>query len=145
MGAVMKFERVEYLRLNARQKENFNCQKLGARLADYGFTVMRLTDDYNGADMVAWHVNGRDFLRIQVKGRCTIDHKYKGKDIWIAFRDGEDWYVYPHDVVVSLLTTTDVPGQLSVALTKSWSEKEGYSFPYLSKKLEAVLRPYRLP
>jgi hypothetical protein len=41
----MKFRKTEFRKLNARQKENFNFQKVAAILADYGFVSMRLSDD----------------------------------------------------------------------------------------------------
>jgi hypothetical protein len=37
-------ERVAYETLNARQKENFNFQKVSAVLADYGYVTIRLSD-----------------------------------------------------------------------------------------------------
>ena len=39
--------------------------------------------------------------KVQVKGRWTIDRKYIGRDIWIAFPIGSDWYLVPHDVMVA--------------------------------------------
>jgi hypothetical protein len=49
---------VPYRRLNARQKENHNHAKLAAALADYGYFVIRLSDDWKGADLIAQHVGG---------------------------------------------------------------------------------------
>ena len=46
----MRLKQIKYRRLNARQKENFNFQKLSAVLADYGFVTFRLSDDWQGAD-----------------------------------------------------------------------------------------------
>lgn len=39
------FNRVAYSNLNSRQQENYNFQKVAARMADYGFNCMRLADD----------------------------------------------------------------------------------------------------
>ncbi len=91
------FERVRYDDLNSRQKENYNFQKVAGRLADYGFNCLRLTDDWQGADFIACHIDGETFLKIQLKGRLTIDKKYVGKDIYIAFLLKDGCYVYPHD------------------------------------------------
>ena len=44
------FEKIDYNSLNAKQKENFNFQKVAAAFADYGFNCIQLTDDWNGAD-----------------------------------------------------------------------------------------------
>jgi len=63
------FSRVAYSDLNSRQKENYNFQKVAARLADYGFNSIRLTDDWQGADFIAVHIDGETFLKVQLKGR----------------------------------------------------------------------------
>lgn len=54
----MELKKIEYRKLNARQKENFNFQKVSAILADYGFVTPRLPDDWQGADFIAQHVGG---------------------------------------------------------------------------------------
>lgn len=54
----MKLRRISYNALNARQKENFNFQKVSAVLADYGFVTLRLCDDWQGADFLAQHIDG---------------------------------------------------------------------------------------
>jgi hypothetical protein len=38
--------RIDYSTLNARQKENYNFQKVSAALADYGYVTLRLTNDW---------------------------------------------------------------------------------------------------
>ncbi|MEQ9446749.1 MAG: hypothetical protein RJS98_14385 [Rhodospirillaceae bacterium] len=113
------FDRVPYTELNSRQKENYNFQKIAARLADYGFNSIRLTDDWQGADFIAVHIDGETFLKIQLKGRLVIDRKYLGKDIHIAFLDGEDLYIYNHDDFVHYLEVNELIGADSV----TWHEK----------------------
>ena len=70
------FEKIDYNCLNAKQKENFNFQKVAAAFADYGFNCIQLTDDWNGADFLANHVDGITLLRVQLKGRLTFATKY---------------------------------------------------------------------
>ena len=77
----MKFEPINYKALNSRQKENYNFQKVSAVLADYGFVTIRLSDDWQSADFIAYHANGETFLKIQLKSRLTVDTKYKNKNI----------------------------------------------------------------
>lgn len=112
--------------------------KLFGALADYGFVSMRLTDDSKGADLLALHVNG-EILKIQLKPRLTVDKKYMNKAIWIAFREGEDWYLYDHDVVVEILLSS---GRL--AGTSSWDESDKYTFPHLSNSLRERLKLLKL-
>ncbi len=70
------FDLIDYKKdLNARQKENYNFQKISAVLADYGFVTLRLSDDWNGADFIALHKSGES-LRVQLKARLSFSRKY---------------------------------------------------------------------
>jgi hypothetical protein len=40
------FDKIDYKKLTARQQENYNFQKISALLADYGFSTLRLSDDW---------------------------------------------------------------------------------------------------
>ena len=134
----MKLVSISYRSLNARQKENFNFQKISAILADYGFVTLRLSDDWNGADFIAIHVNNQA-LRVQLKSRLTFKKKYEQQDLYVAFADEGEWYLYPHDELLKkvLKATT-------IATTKSWKVRGGYSFPTLSTRLRALLQEYRV-
>lgn len=115
----MSFTPVPYDALNARQKEIYNFQKLAARLADYGFNCLWLNDDWQGADFLACHLDGQTVLRVQLKGRLNLDRKYIGKGIHIAFRLGSDFFVYPHD---DLLTHVQALGVMDET-GATWAEK----------------------
>ena len=113
----MTFERVPYAALNARQKENRNFHLVAARLAEYGFTSLRLTDDFEGADFVALHVDGQTILKVQLKGRLTFDRKYVGKGLHVAFRLDERFFVYPHDALLG-----EVEPAQAFAKNRAWTE-----------------------
>lgn len=133
------FEKVNYKLLNARQKENYNFQKVAGELADYGYNCLRLNDDWQGADFIACHMNGSTFLKVQLKGRFTLDKKYIKKNIYIAFWQGEDCYVYPHDEIVE-----QVLGDGRIESSKSWIEEGNYSWPTLPKWAINVLSKYKI-
>lgn len=127
--------RIKYEKLNARQQENYNYQKLAAVLADYGFVAMRLSDDWNGADLIAQHINGETFLKVQLKGRLTFCKKYVGKSIYIAFPYRDAWYLYPHDELLEQIqgiSKRDI----------SWNGKGDYSVRAPTKHLRQLLNPY---
>lgn len=132
------FKRIAYEELNSRQQENFNFQKVSAVLADYGFTTIRLTDDWNGADFLALRTSG-ETLKIQLKGRLTFDKKYEGRDIWLCFPSREQWYLFPHDEVLKrVFAVTDFGS------SESWVKAGGYSVGNLSQQLQALLEPWRI-
>jgi hypothetical protein len=62
---------IDYQRLNSRQKEAYNFQKISAVLADFGYCTIRLSDDWGGADFIAQHIDG-SVLKVQLKGRLYI-------------------------------------------------------------------------
>ncbi|HNN46902.1 MAG TPA: hypothetical protein PKN34_12685 [Azospira sp.] len=97
-------KRINYNQLNSKQKENYNFQKVAAVLADYGFTCLRLSDDWQGADFLAYHVDGETTLKVQLKGRLTLEEKYVCKNIHIAFPCDGHWYLYPHDEAFAYFT-----------------------------------------
>jgi hypothetical protein len=131
--------RIEYAHLNARQQENYNFSKLSAVLADYGFTTIRLHDDWQGADLIALHIDGKTHLRVQLKGRLDFQKKYKEKDIYIAFSAQGEWYLVPHDEVLERVLSETGMGK-----TVSWDQKGGYNFPRLTRQLRTLLQPYKI-
>ena len=136
----MKLEKITYSELNARQKEIYNFQKVAALLADYGFNCIKLSDDWQGADFLAYHKDGKKTLRVQLKSGFTIDKKYLKKDLFIAFPVHGDWYLIEHDKLV------EIAGEITNFLnTRSWKSSNGkYTAPRPSKSLLAALAEYRL-
>lgn len=112
----MKLIKVNYNKLNSKQKENYNFHRVAAVLAEYGYNSMRLNDDWQGADFIA--VNGDEMLKIQLKGRFTISHKYRHKDIYVAFIENGKVKLYYHDDAYSLVKE-------HTKKTKSWNMKIG--------------------
>lgn len=136
----MALQKISYDDLNSRQRENYNFQKVSAILADYGFVTLRLTDDWQGADFIAQHIDGENFLKVQLKGRLTLDKKYLGKNLVVCFpyQNGH-WYMYPHDEMVShLLKTTNIGN------TESWLQHGLYSMKVISQETLKHLGQYAL-
>jgi len=131
--------KVDYNDLNARQKETYNLLKLGAVLSDYGFDLLRLNDDWQGADCIANHIDGDTYLKVQLKGRLTVDKKYIDKDIYIAFRNANDWYLYPHDEFVDYMYKENV-----AVNSRSWNDNGHYNWPNLSSNFKVYLNKYKL-
>ena len=134
-----RFEKVNYGSLTGRQRELFNFQKLAATLADYGFNCIKLADDWQGADFLAYHINGTTTLKVQLKSRLTIDLKYYDKDIWIAFPHGGYWYLIKHDRLVE-----KAGEQTDWLSSRSWKNEHGYSSTSINTGLLESLAEDRL-
>jgi len=136
----MVLERVEYEKLKPKQKEIYNFQKLASVLADYGFNCMKLPDDWQGADFIAYHKDGNETLKIQLKSRLSIDKKYLGKGLHVAFPLKGCWYMVEHDRLVELA------GEKTNWLnTPSWTKTKGFfNSASPSRELMEPLKEYRL-
>lgn len=133
------FEPINPKTLNPRQKENFNFQKVASTLADYGFNCIRLSNDWEGADFIACHIDGNTFLKIQLKGHLTFQKKYNGKNIFIAFNEDGKWYIYTHDEL-----QTECLRRGLMKDTKSWDEEGSYNFPRIPKTLKDLMPKYEI-
>ncbi len=132
------FNRIKYEDLNSRQKKkDYNFQKLASRLVDYGFNCLRLSEQ--GADFIAHHIDGSTFIRGTLTGRLSIDKKYNGKDIYIAFNENSRWYIYPHDKLQDELLDM---GYMSG--TVSWDIRGIYNWPGLTKRLVEHMEQYAI-
>jgi hypothetical protein len=79
----MKLIKIDYDELNSRQKEVFNFQNVAGLLAEYGFNCIKRADDWQGADFLAYHKDGQNTLKVQLKSRVWIAKKYIGKSIHV--------------------------------------------------------------
>ena len=132
---------ISYSQLNSRAQENYNFAKLSGVLADYGYVCLRLSDDWNGDDILALGQDG-DTLRIQLKGRLTIDSIYQGQGICMAFPFRGSWYVVEHDVLRDLVIAT-TPNSV---VEKRYRAGEPYSrhAGRPSTRLIDAIEPYKL-
>lgn len=134
------FQRIKYAELTSRQQEAYNFQKISDRLADFGFTTIKLSSDWNGADFIAQHFDDKTFLKVQLKGRLCFYKKYQGKDLHICFCEADDWYLYPHDELLKKILDKGL-----MIRSSSWNVDHGYSFPRITRDLAPILALYRLP
>jgi hypothetical protein len=133
----LALNKIEYGNLNSRQKENYNFYKIAAILADYGYVSLRLSDDWNGADFIAVHIDG-ETVRLQLKGRFGFYKKYIGKDLYIAFCAEGEWYLYPHDAVLKYVLA-------GIENSTSWVADGEYHFPYLTPENKNLMAGHRVP
>ncbi len=133
------FNKISYHDLNAKQKEQFNFQKISAVLADYGFLTIKIGDDWKGADFLAHHVGGDMILKVQLKGRLWFEKKYIGKNIWMCFRKDNFVYLYPHDDLLNIMLSST-----NIKNTKSWIQDGIYHFPSLRPEFRRILEPFKL-
>lgn len=132
----MKLERINYTDLNARAQERYNFHKVAAVLADYGYTSIWLSNDWNGADFIAVHVDGISDIKVQLKGGVSFAKKYRGKNLYICFRSDGCIYLYPHDEILNQVEET--------ISDKKWLEKGTYFQTKVTSRFRGILEPYKI-
>lgn len=135
----MNLHRIQYSKLNSKQKELYNFQKLAGILADYGYNCIKLADDWEGADFLAYHIDGNETHKIQLKGRLTIAKKYIDKDIYIAFPLNGDWFVIAHAELIKL-----IEAHTNWLNTSSWIDSGLYSSANPNKELLSAIQKFKL-
>jgi hypothetical protein len=129
-------EKVNYTKLNARQKEIYNFQKVSAVLADYGYVCIKLSDDRLWADFIAMHMNSGDSLKIQLKSRLTFAEKYEGKEIFVFFsEDRNNRFLYSHDDLL------DHRSFAQMKITTSYKTNWSYSLNKMTDKQKNLFEP----
>lgn len=128
----MFLEKIKYSILKSKQQENYNFHKASALLADYGFNSIRLTDDWNGADFIAVHIDGRSALKIQAKGRMSFSKKYQDKNLYIFFFESDRPYLVSHDDLLK-----DILSLGKIASINKWpkGDRNWSKIPKAYKKL----------
>ncbi len=143
----MKLERVEYADLSPKQKEVYNFQQVAWLLAGYGFNCIKLDDDWQGADFLAYHKDGEQTLKVQLKARVSISKKYLGKDLYMAFpirrrsqpQPRPRWYLVPHDKLVAIAQE-----ETTWMSSLSWTERGSYSSDNPSRAMLGKLSGFAL-
>lgn len=106
----MRFEHIGYEIGTGKSSsaiESYNFHKAAAVLAEYGFDCVRMTDDWEGADFVAYHKNAGVALPVQLKTCLVIDKRYEPfRELYMCFPlDGTDsaWYLVKHADLVAIV------------------------------------------
>ena len=133
----IKLTKIEYRTLNSKAQETYNFHKMAAILADYGYNCLWLNDDWNGADCIAVHIDGISDFKIQLKGSISFARKYWAKNIYIAFFEQGDLYIYPHDYILAQVENN--------IADKTWLEKGTYFQTKITNKFREILERYKVP
>ena len=128
----MELVKIRYEDLNSRQKENYNYHKIASALSEYGYDCMRLNNDWQGADFIAVHNDGETFLKVQLKSRFTVDYKYKGKDIYIAFIDEGKCSIFNHDEALEILPN-------NITNSVSWEKNGKYTWNKTPNRYKEII------
>jgi hypothetical protein len=126
---------------NGQVIEVINRQRLIALAMERGYNAFLPVYD-DGIDFILCREDGKggsaDLMKVQLKSRWTIHKKYFGRDIWIAFPDGDDWYLAPHDELVELAD------QAGFTASASWKEGGAYHRAPMSKQLKDAMHGRRV-
>jgi len=132
----MKLNKIDYKDLNPKAQEVYNFHKVAAILADYGYNCIWLTNDWCGADFIAVHHDHTSDIKVQLKGGISFAKKYRNKDLYIAFIEKGELYLYPHDKILDQVEP--------VISDKKWLEKGTYFQTKITTRFRNILEPYKV-
>jgi hypothetical protein len=112
-------------RYRSQVREVINRNTVVSLALEQGFNAFLPVYD-GGIDFILYHESDLKVRKVQLKARWTIDRKYVGRDIWIAFPVAGDWYLMPHD---EMLRDAESEG---VTKTNAWMKDGLYSRPRMS-------------
>lgn len=135
---------IAYTDMISFQKEAFNFHKVATRLVACGYQSTWLgkaqkNTAWEGTDFLAMRFDKTHVIKVQLRSRMTIDKKYIGKEIYIAFHHGDDCYLFPHDEIMELVLV-----HTGVGTTDSWRDKGKYSWLQPSGWALEILAPYKI-
>lgn len=91
----------------SKEVETYNFHKAAAVLAEYGFDCIRLADDWQGADFLAFHKESGQTLRVQLKASLVVDKRYKDdQDLYMCFpldKTMGNWYLIRHSRLLEIV------------------------------------------
>lgn len=103
-------------KMNGRAIERRNPLIFTTLAYEHGYgAYLPVVDD--GIDLILCREScaGDDLMKVQMKTRWSLNKKYEGRDIWIAFpfppqpklNEPEVWYLAPHDQLVEFARELD--------------------------------------
>ena len=122
----MRFEHITYEEKtgkNSKQIETYNFHKAASVLTEYGFDCVRITNDWRGADFLAYHPETSQTLEVQLKTCLVIDEKYRDyEDLYMCFPLDEtgNWYLIKHSRLMEIMKEK-APKRFR---TKTWKKKQ---------------------
>ena len=124
-------------RYRAQIREVINRNVVVSLALEQGFNAFLPVYD-GGVDFILYREADGVLRKVQLKGRWTIDRKYVGRDIWVAFPIGDDWHLMPHDL---MLEHAETDGK--TLKSASWLEGGAYSKARPSAATIAQCQPYK--
>jgi hypothetical protein len=91
-----------------------------------------------GIDLIIYRESDRDLRKVQIKSRWTIDKRYEGREMWMAFPHASEWYLAQHDTLVKLAK------KLGLLEAASWIISGKYN-RVMSGILVGRMQPYLFP
>jgi hypothetical protein len=124
-------------RYRTQVQEVINRHVVVSLALEQGFNAFLPVYD-GGVDFILYREDDQQVRKVQLKGRWTIDKKYVGRDIWMAFPIDGQWHLMPHDL---MLEHAEADGK--TLKSASWIDGGAYSKPRPSAATIAECAPYK--
>lgn len=135
--------------MTSTRREISNLSRFRGQIAEVSnrntFVSLALATGYNaylpvydaGIDFILYRETDGAIRKVQLKSRWSVDKKYLGRDLWVAFPIDHEWHLAPHDEMVRMAPAS------KFLETNSWKSGGLYYVPKPSKALVAACLPFR--
>lgn len=125
--------------MNSQIKEAVNRAEVTKIFLENEWMVYTPEADVDGVDFVVMSLKTSEVRKVQLKGRWTVDEKYKKyKNIWICFPDGNNWYLCEHDQMIKFGKKC----KWSLWIKEDGSKRDAYSRKPLPVAMKKLLSDY---
>jgi hypothetical protein len=135
----MRFERIDLGQLSVSEIRKYNYNKVTAALADYGFATELAPEGQVLWDFVATQLSSGKQIKVLIRPQMTLEKKFLGKDIYICFLEGSNWYIYPHDQHYEHVRITS-----NLMDTTSWKKEGTFTVSKLSAQNKLAIARFKI-
>lgn len=135
----MRFERIDLSQMSPSEVRKYNYNKVTAALSDYGFSTELLPEGQFVWDFVATQEHTGKKIKVLIRPQMTLEKKFLGKDIYICFLEGSNWYIYPHDQHYEHVRITS-----NLMDTSSWKKEGTFTVSKLSAQNKLAIAPFKI-
>ena len=133
----MKLKKLHLNELSAKQKEIYNFHLVAAKLAQYGYHLIKLDYSYWKADFLA--CSEEHNIKVIMKTAPTIDKSCEDEDLHIVFPLKNIWFFMPYKDLLEIASNST-----SWTETSSWKDFGVYSTTKISNDFLQKIIDYRL-
>lgn len=130
-------------RIDGRMIEMANRHELISMALKMGFNAFQPIID-QGIDFILHREGDQKLIKVQLKSRFRLDKKYEGRDLWMAFPSGDQWYLIPCDTLLSYADECLIGTRSKKREIYSWRNRLNHHSAEIPKTMRPKMEEFKL-